>query len=299
MWPLYKHLTGWSRTFRPPRAVTTAVSRRAVVAWVALCVGATAALLLAALLLPAAVWGICVNSGVCVYHMMFCEATRHHSAVRHPANFWSNLPYVYAALGMLCLAADERARRVARPYQLLDFSFALVLLGMAIASFGWHASNCTALHFVDIGLMNSVIAFFPLRFGFASAVHAMHDALRRRGALRLPETRAVTAAALWFYAAFVAFQFAWASEMTGLYHQAFPTGHSRFLTLKPVEIMIYIGLPGLYPLPVLWRMAQLRSWGCVPAIALSVVALPLGFCAVCVICICACACVCSCASPCA
>ena len=191
--------------------------------------------------------------------------------MRHPANFWSNLPYVYAARGMLCLAADERARRVARPYQLLDISFALVLLGMSIASFGWHASNCTALHFVDIGLMNSVIAFFPLRFGFASVVHA----------LRLPETRAVTAAASWFYLALVASQFAWASEMTGLYHQAFPTGHSRFLTLKPVEIMLYVGLPGLYPLPVLWRMAQLRSWGCVPAIALCVLALPLGFCAVC------------------
>ena len=43
--------------------------------------------------------------------------------------------------------------------------------------------------------------------------------------------------------------------MTPLYHQAFPTGHSRFLTLTPVEIMLYIGLPGLYPLPVLWRMA--------------------------------------------
>ena len=70
MWPLYKHLTGWSRTFRPPRAVTTAVSRRAVVVWVALCVGATAALLLAALLLPAAVWGQCTQTGVCVYHMM-------------------------------------------------------------------------------------------------------------------------------------------------------------------------------------------------------------------------------------
>ena len=122
-WPLYKHLTGWSRTFRPPRAVTSAVSRRAIVVWVALCVGATAALLLAALLLPPAAWGPCAQRGVCVYHMMFCEATRHHSAVRHPANFWSNLPYVYAALGMLCLAADERARRVARPYQLLDLRF--------------------------------------------------------------------------------------------------------------------------------------------------------------------------------
>ena len=43
--------------------------------------------------------------------------------------------------------------------------------------------------------------------------------------------------------------------MTPLYHQAFPTGHSRFLTLTPLEIMLYIGIPGLYPLPVLWRMA--------------------------------------------
>ena len=88
VWPLYTHLTGWSRTFRPPRAVTSAVSRRAIVVWVALCVGATAALVLAALLLPAAAWGPCSQRGVCVYHMMFCEATRHHSAVRHPANVW-------------------------------------------------------------------------------------------------------------------------------------------------------------------------------------------------------------------
>ena len=71
VWPLYKHLTGWSRSFRPPRAVTTAVSRRAFVAWVALCVSATASLLLAALLLPAAAWGQCSQRGVCVYHMMF------------------------------------------------------------------------------------------------------------------------------------------------------------------------------------------------------------------------------------
>ena len=47
--------------------------------------------------------------------------------------------------------------------------------------------------------------------------------------------------------------------MTPLYHQAFPTGHSRFLTLTPVEIMLYVGLPGLYPLPVLWRMAPTLS----------------------------------------
>ena len=47
--------------------------------------------------------------------------------------------------------------------------------------------------------------------------------------------------------------------MTPLYHQAFPTGHSRFLTLTPVEIMLYVGLPGLYPLPVLWRMALTLS----------------------------------------
>ena len=65
----------------------------------------------------------------------------------------------------------------------------------------------------------------------------------------------VTTAAFWLYLAFVASQFAWASLMTPLYHQAFPTGHSRFLTLTPLEIMLYVGLPRLYPLPVLWRMA--------------------------------------------
>lgn len=82
VWPLYKHLTGWSRTFRPPRAVTTAVSRRAVVVWAVLCVGATTALLLAALYLPAGAWGQCSQRGICVYHMMFSPCRNHVRAGR-------------------------------------------------------------------------------------------------------------------------------------------------------------------------------------------------------------------------
>ena len=41
---------------------------------------------------PSDVWGECALKGVCVYHDMFCEATHHASAIRHPANFWSNVP---------------------------------------------------------------------------------------------------------------------------------------------------------------------------------------------------------------
>ena len=169
--PLYKLLPSWTRTWKLPRAMATDVSSKAVRRWFGLCAAGTAGLV-AVSLLPAHVWGECSQRGVCVYHMMFCEATRHHSAIRHPANFWSNLPYVYAALGFLCLAIDERARRVSRPYQLLDATFALVLLGMAIASFGWHGTNCTEVHFLDIALMNCVIAFFPYRFGASSLVAA-------------------------------------------------------------------------------------------------------------------------------
>ena len=60
--------------------------------------------------------------------MMFCEATRHHTPIRHPANFWSNLLFLWAALGILCLTADERAKRSTRPYQLLDIFFGCLLL---------------------------------------------------------------------------------------------------------------------------------------------------------------------------
>ena len=99
--------------------------------WLALCFAATLVLVLAALTLPANVAGGCEERGVCVYHMMFCEATRHAAAgarlrrpsprsdarrrispqcdaallllsVRHPANFWSNLPYVWFSLFLLC-----------------------------------------------------------------------------------------------------------------------------------------------------------------------------------------------------
>ena len=49
----------------------------------------TLGLMTAEHVLPPTVWGECAQR-VCVYHMMFCEATRHGSAVRHPANFWSS-----------------------------------------------------------------------------------------------------------------------------------------------------------------------------------------------------------------
>ena len=264
--PLYK-CTSWKRTFQLPRALAEA-SPGVLVAWLGLCVVATAVLIGLGYAIPASAWGDCAARGVCVYHMMFCEATRHHSIVRHPANTWSNLPYLYMALGLSCLVVDEHVRRRSRPYQLLDTLFAAVLLCHTCASVAWHASNCTDVHFIDIGLMNSVIAFFPLRFGGGSLALA----------LGLREGRAFDAALAAAFAALVLSQLAWASGMTPLYHRAFPTGHSRYLTLQPVEIMLYIGLPGLYPLPALVRMWLSRTWGCVPALVVTVVSLPLGFC---------------------
>ena len=269
VYPLYRMLPMWTRSFRLPRSLTADLSTAAVATWVALCGVSTAVLIVLSLLLPADVWGDCAHRGVCVYHMMFCEATRHHSPVRHPANFWSNLPYLYLGIGMLCEGVDARVRNSPRPHQLLDATFALVLLSMCLASFGWHGSNCTAVHFVDIGLMNCVIAFYPYRFVASSLVAKLHGA----GARRRRHTLAVAGG----FVAIVASQLVWASGQTDQFHEAFPTGHSRFLSLRPVEITIYIGAPGLYPLPALLRMAQRRTWGCVPALALSVLGLPIGF----------------------
>lgn len=265
VWPLYRCFPGWSRSYTLPQSVR--MSSTAVRVWLVLSAVATAVFVVLMNSLPADVWGECARRGVCVYHMMFCEATRHRSAVRHPANFWSNLPYVWLATGMLCLAADSRVRRVARPFALLDASFALVLLGMSLASFAWHGSNCTAVHFVDIGLMNCVIAYFPYRFVASSAVVAAGGSAARSSA-------AITVG-FW---ALVASQAVWASAQTPLFREAFPTGHSRILSLQPLEILIYVGAPGLYPLPFLARMAQRRTWGCLPALVVSVLALPVGFC---------------------
>lgn len=267
VYPLYRMLSHWSRSRKLPRSLTTFVSSTAIQTWMALCVFCTAALVALSYSLPANVWGDCANRGVCVYHMMFCEATRHHSAVRHPANFWSNLPYLYMALGMLCVAIDARRRRSPRPYQLLDASFAVVLLGMCLASFAWHGSNCTAIHFVDIALMNCVMAYFPYRFIAASLIVASGK----------NEAQFSLAIALGFWA-IVGQQALWAADQTPQFHGAFPTGYSRLLSVTHVEIALYVGLPGLYPLPVLARMAQRKTWGCVPALVVSVLALPIGFC---------------------
>ena len=64
---------------------------------------------------------------------------------------------------------------------------------------------------------------------------------------------------------------------TPLYHQAFPTGRARAMSLTPLDILLYIGLPGLYPLPLLPLATMRKSWGCVPAMFLAALALPVGF----------------------
>jgi len=138
---------------------------------------------------------------------------------------------------------------------------------MTCASLAWHASGCTTTHFVDIGLMNAVIAFYPYRFTVSSLI-----------ALAVGDERRLGNAAA---AGYVAITFALmqdATAQTDRYHEAFPTGRARYLSLHPAEIMLYIGLPGLYPVPFLVRMAQRQTWGCVPAMFTSVFALPLGFC---------------------
>lgn len=219
------------------------------------------------LLAPAEVWGDCAQRGVCVYHMMFCEATRHHTPIRHPANFWSNIPFLWAALGILCLAVDERAKRSPRPFQLLDFCFGMVLLVLALASFTWHGSNCTEVHFVDIGLMSSVIAFFPYRFLTLSAINVL--------GLSEHNWSLVSAGG---YLAITGFILYGEISKTPLYHEAFPTGRARGMSLQPLDVLLYVGLPGLYPLPLLPLMAMRKSWGCVPAVFVSVLALPVGFC---------------------
>ena len=177
---------------------------------------------------------------------------------------------MYTALGLLCLAVEEGVHRSTRPFQLLDATFGLVLLAMSFASFAWHASNCTAVHLVDIGLMNAVIAFFPFRFG-ASALLAVAGSNDARGSLAVGIVYVALAAAL------LSSSYARTDE----FHSGFPTGRARAAvtprTISALEISLYCGLPGLYPLPALILMAWRRHWGCMPAIGISVIALPVGF----------------------
>ena len=98
--------------------------------WLAACVVFTAALALIANFAPADFWGECRHE-ICVYHAMFCEPTRHASIVRHPSNFWSNLPYVYTSFYLLILLYGERSSGSARAFQLLDALFAVVLFSLA------------------------------------------------------------------------------------------------------------------------------------------------------------------------
>ena len=253
-----------------------------------------------AALAPADVWGGC-EERVCVYHSMFCEHTRHTAAVRHPANFWSNLPYLFNGLVLCRQAWSDLRARTSRSFALLDGCFGLVSLihrwrvwrgvcrpdaqrvtqcvrahprrggrptattqhrhgtthrrpstcppARSFASFAWHGSNCTALHFVDIGLMNCVIVFFPLRFG-AMALASL--------TCRTDRALSVVAAAV--YPALCAALLRGALELTPLYHEAFPTGSARS-DLTVGEVAAIVAFPALYPLPSWLVVALRRRWG--------------------------------------
>ena len=78
------------------------------------------------------------------------------------------------------------------------------------------------------------IAFFPYRFLVASAINLLGWSERRMG------TRVALG-----YVAIVALICASELPKGRLYHEAFPTGRARYASLQPLDIMLYIGLPGL------------------------------------------------------
>lgn len=102
--------------------------------------------------------------------------------------------------------------------------------------------------------MNCVIAFFPFRF-IAMALGAS----TRLGADGLSKP----AAAL--FVGVCMQQMHWARGMTDGFHHNFPTGRARIGSLTPIEIALYVGLPGLYPLPTLLVILLKRCWGHVPS----------------------------------
>jgi hypothetical protein len=197
---------------------------------------------------------------------MFCEPTRHAALVRHPANFWSNIPYLLNGLYLLCQARlDLVAGSRARPFALADALFGVVAFAHALASFAWHGSGCAEVHFVDIGLMNCIILYMPLRLA----------ALAAASLLRCSDSAVSLATAACFAAAATA-ALRGALQHTPTFLQAFPTGRARG-DLTVVEMASIIATPALYALPAWATVALRRRWGHIGALQLAAWSLPLGF----------------------
>lgn len=114
----------------PSRKVTKLESEQLPLrlSWFYACIIVTALWVALAVRAPVAVWGGCEQRGVCVYHSMFCEYTRHSVAVRHPANSWSNLPYMWNALYLCIQALADLRTKTRRSFALLDGLFGVVSL---------------------------------------------------------------------------------------------------------------------------------------------------------------------------
>lgn len=234
--------------------------------WLAVSAALTGAAWLANVVLPADLWREC---SLCVYHAMFCEATRS-DAVRHPANFWSNMIYLHVSVYLLLQAAGDMAGRCQRrAYALLDGCFGGFLFAMCLASLSWHASGCTVVHFVDIGLMNAVIVYLPVRCA----------AMALASLLRSSDERLSIAAAL-CYATACALIMRDALLQAPNYHQGFPTGRDRSWSSQrhfAVEGALFVAAPALYPLPAIAVAALRKTWGHVPSMYIALLSLAVGF----------------------
>lgn len=115
--------------------------------------------------------------------------------------------------------------------------------------------------------MNCVIAYFPFRFLFSSVANL----------LGVSDADASGAAAVGYVALCAGLLYDMISKTTTFRH-GFPTGVARAANgLSALETALYIGLPGLYPVPTLLLMAQRGSWGHIPAMITCVLTLPIAF----------------------
>lgn len=115
--------------------------------------------------------------------------------------------------------------------------------------------------------MNCVIAFFPFRFLASSFIHLWGSTER--------EASRKTAFAYGLLCFVLFFDM---YRQTEFYRHGFPTGKQRAAAgLPAIEVALYIGAPGLYPLPTFLLMTLRRKWGHIPAMLTCLVLLPLAF----------------------
>ncbi len=84
--------------------------------------------------------------------------------IRHFFNAWSNVVFLFAGTTICLMQFGRAAESTSFPFQVIDLSLGIGVVALSFVSFLWHSGNRPIVQYVDLTIMEAVIACILVRY---------------------------------------------------------------------------------------------------------------------------------------